>query len=84
VSKHLSLIILVSVSLLACQGCKWRDDFRQREQPQYFEATIKPTLNQDSLDYIGNDTNWQEQVEESTPMPDIDDLSPIPPVPDEP
>lgn len=78
------IILMATLLLLTLQGCKWRDDFRERQQPQYFEPTGRPTLNHDSIDYVGDDTHLEEDVEKSTPLPSIDRLSPIPEVPEYP
>lgn len=78
------IIILTTLALLGIQGCKWNDDFRAREQPtylqqpQYLEPPPRPTLNRESEDYRGDDTNKTEEDEKNTHMPEID--TPIPPI----
>lgn len=74
------------------QGCKWRDDFRGREQPQPLEQTPVPTLNADSDEYVGDriakeyadDITRERQEDAPTSLPDIDGLSRIPEVPEYP
>ncbi len=84
--RHL-LILLATFSVLSAQGCKWNDDFRSREQPtylqqpQYVKLPPRPTLNKESKDYVGDDTNKTEEDERNTHMPAIDDKYEIPPVP---
>lgn len=76
--------IIGSAILLVCLGgCKWRDDFRDRAQPQMLEQPERPTLNVDSTDYTGNPIKEEERVQRA-PLPAIDDLSVIPEVPDYP
>ncbi len=77
----ITLLISVSAISLAVQGCMWRDDFRDRIQPQYFDQPIRPTLNKESLDYIGDDTNKTTHDEQVTPMPEIDGRAKIPALP---
>lgn len=73
-----SMILLVSVG-----GCKWRDDFRDREQPQMLVQPERATLNMDSTDYTTNPI-WEEEVIQQAPLPAIDNLSIIPEVPEYP
>ncbi len=83
--KHNILIVsLFVMGGLAIQGCRWRDDFRDAQQPQYLEQLPAPTLNVDSKDYEGDDTHVLEDIERYTPLPDIDGLSRIPEVPEYP
>ncbi len=78
-----NVIMLTALAIIGIQGCKWNDDFRAREQPgylqqpQYLEPPPRPTLNVESEDYKGNDTD-QTAEEEREPIPSIDGLSPIP------
>lgn len=82
VSLFRIIIAVILVSLIT--GCKWRDDFRERQQPQYLEQSDRPTLNRDSLDYKGDDTHKAQEDEKATALPSIDGLSPIPEVPEYP
>ncbi|MBS0287655.1 MAG: hypothetical protein JSR17_10185 [Proteobacteria bacterium] len=82
--KKENIIMLAALGLIVIQGCKWNDDFRAREQPgylqqpQYLEPPPRPTLNVESEDYQGDDTDQTVKEERDTKMPAIDDLSPIP------
>jgi hypothetical protein len=80
----LSTFFFWGVLLLTAQGCKWQDDFRARDQTQYLPQPVRPTLNPDSIDYEGDDTNKTEDDEKATALPDIDGLSTIPEVPEHP
>lgn len=84
VRRQLRILIVTSLILGPVQGCKWHDDFRDRQQPQILENNPRPTLNPDSKDYLGDDTHIMEDIDKNTPMPDIDALSPIPEVPEYP
>lgn len=77
-------LILLGFFVLVGQGCKWVDDFRERQQPQYLERVTRPTLNPYSVDYKGDDTHCEEDEAMSTSLPEIDELSPIPDVPEHP
>lgn len=77
-------VIIIILMLIAITGCRWVDDFRAREQPQYLEQTSRPTLNRESEDYKGNDTNKTEEIEKKTKLPSIDSLSDIPELPEYP
>lgn len=75
------LIILTAVFLA---GCLWRDDFRDRMQPQPLEQPLRGTLNPESLDYAG-DPIWEQDCEEKMiQLPDIDCLTNIPEPPEYP
>lgn len=77
-------LVIRSLILLVCvQGCKWRDDFRDRAQPQMLEQSERATLNIDSTDYMTNPTCEEKEIQQ-TPLPDIDNLSIIPEVPEHP
>ena len=78
------MIFTLVLLVVALPGCKWRDDFRDRRQPQYFEQEPKPTLNPDSVDYEGNDIDTVEQEEKAMKLPAIDGRSKIPEVPEYP
>lgn len=78
------MMTLLGLVVLGTQGCKWVDDFRERQQPQYLERVTRPTLNPDSVDYKGDDTHCEEDNEALTPVPEIDEISPIPEVPNHP
>lgn len=81
----LNVKLVACIILLICLGgCKWRDDFRDRSQPQLLEPAPRPTLNPDSTDYNGNPIEEEERVEKETSLPAIDNLSTIPEVPDHP
>lgn len=71
------------ILLIGISGCKWRDDFRDRAQPQMLEQPERPTLNVDSTDYTTNPIKEEEKVQRA-PLPYIDDLSIIPEVPEYP
>lgn len=71
------LVILISMT---AQGCRWHDDFRDRRQPEMVEQPLRPTLNRESVDYVVDDTNQDKDIEDETPLPSIDAVSPIPPV----
>ncbi|MBI2790856.1 MAG: hypothetical protein HYX61_02760 [Gammaproteobacteria bacterium] len=81
-----NIIMLTALAVIAIQGCRWNDDFRQRAQPTYLRQPSQyleplphsPTLNVESDDYEGNDTNKTRNIERNTQMPAIDDRSPIP------
>lgn len=79
--------LLVIGLLFSLLGCKWRDDFRERVQPQYAELPAKPTLNPDSDQYVGDKEAHRIQGEYNPsehPVPEIDDRSDIPPLPEHP
>lgn len=78
------ITILTTLILAVVAGCKWQDDFRDRQQPQILEQPRRPTLNVDSVDYEGNDLNEQTEEENNTPLPSIDGLNEIPEVPEYP
>jgi len=69
----LSTLILVSIA-----GCKWQDDFRNRQQPQILEQPRRPTLNVDSVDYEGDPLTEQTFDENNSNLPSIDGLNEIP------
>lgn len=81
--NHQAAVVIGSTILLICmQGCKWRDDFRDRAQPQILEQPERATLNIDSTDYTTKPI-CAEDIQK-TPLPDIDNLSIIPEVPEYP
>jgi hypothetical protein len=80
-------IVTGSFILLLAVGCKWRDDFRDRD-PLVLESTPveqpeRATLNIDSRDYTTNPIEEEAEAQEA-PMPSIDCLVPIPEVPEYP
>lgn len=78
VGRSKRLIMLTISFLLVMTACKWRDDFRDRQQPNYMEPqTSRPTLNRDSIDYQEEDSDSQEKAD----LPAIDELSQIPELP---
>jgi hypothetical protein len=88
--EHMMMMFATLLALTGIQGCKWQDDFRTREQPaylqqpQYVRPVPKPTLNVDSRDYQGDDTNKTANELKRTKLPAIDGRSPIPALPDHP
>jgi hypothetical protein len=79
------IIMLTALAMIVIQGCRWNDDFRQREQPTYLQQPQyleplphSPTLNVESDDYEGDDTNETRWIQRNTPLPAIDERSPIP------
>ena len=82
--RRLFIIALGILSFLYLEGCKWRDDFRDRAQPQLLEQGPRPTLNPDSIDYTGNPIKEEARIEKETELPCIDGLSDIPEVPEYP
>lgn len=82
ISKLIPLSVIFTLTLSA--GCLWRDDFRDRLQPQPLEPGPRPTLNPESLDYAG-DPILEQIIEEKTMLlPAIDGLSTIPELPEYP
>jgi len=82
-------LILLAAFLLGAQGCKWQDDFRSMQQPQYFEQGPRPTLNPDSIDYQGEENTSekgtsQDKSDQAVSLPAIDNRSTIPEVPEYP
>ena len=78
---------MLMIMLFALFGCKWRDDFRTRQQPIYGELPPKPTLNEDSEQYVGDKVAHEiegKPAESSVVIPEIDDRKPIPEVPEQP
>jgi hypothetical protein len=65
-------------------GCLWRDDFRDRLQPQPLEQPLRPTLNPESLDYVGDPIMEEICEDRMMQLPAIDSLSTIPELPDYP
>jgi len=80
------IIIMLSTLLLpTIAGCKWQDDFRDRQQPQILEQPRRPTLNVDSVDYVGDPLNEDEEEDiENTCLPNIDGLHAIPEIQESP
>lgn len=81
-------ITLIAIAFsFPLSACKWRDDFRDRVQPQYSEVQAKPTLNRDSSQYVGDKTARQlrnEPVNPDSELPEIDERHQIPELPDQP
>ena len=71
-----------SVTILSLAGCNWRDDFRERAQPQMLGQTPKPTFNPDSRYYVGDAIAFPQDPAELVDMSNVDGLSEIPPLPD--
>jgi len=76
--KQKILFCTLILSLVTTLGCRWRDDFRDRQQPQLLEQPLRPTLNPDSKDYAGDDTNVEHDMTVGVPLPEIDKLTTIP------
>jgi hypothetical protein len=79
---------VVLISVLGCltfslAGCKWRDDFRSRLQPQYQERDVKPTFNEDSDDFVGEEYITGRSKDDPE-LESIDELSDIPELPERP
>jgi hypothetical protein len=83
VSKGI-MVAFCMLSLVCLSGCLWRDDFRDRAQPQLLVQDPRPTLNPDSIDYRGDPLHQDPEIERCTELPDIDGLSEIPEVPEYP
>ncbi len=89
-------IWVILLTLFVVSGCRWRDDFRERQQPQYLELPPEPTLNVDSPEYVGVHRKTAAEKEAALkdpeadpttaemPLPGIDNLSKIPALPDHP
>lgn len=82
-SKIFTLITLVCM-VMGLSACKWRDDFRSRIQPQYQEQEPKPTFNEDSDDYVGDEIAKGARPDDEPELDEIDELSDIPELPDRP
>jgi len=84
--KKIIFVSIMTSSLLSLVSCKWRDDFRDGQQPQMLEKEHRPTFNADSDDYVGDAVAGRGKYKnnDDVPVPDIDDLSEIPAVPDHP
>jgi hypothetical protein len=92
--KYTIWVILLTSFVVS--GCRWRDDFRERQQPQYLELQPEPTLNVDSPEYVGvhrktaaeREAALKDQEADSTAerrsLPSIDNLSKIPALPEHP
>lgn len=79
------IIMLSTLVLVTLAGCKWQDDFRDRQQPQILEQPRRPTLNVDSVDYVGDPLNEDEDEEmDNTRLPSIDGLNAIPEIQESP
>lgn len=78
------IIMLSTLFLASLAGCKWQDDFRDRQQPQILEQPRRPTLNVDSVDYEGDPLTEETEEENNTCLPAIDGLNEIPEVPEYP
>ena len=79
--KKRIFILFATFALLGNEGCRWNDDFRV---PKHLELQPRATLNPDSIDYVEDDTNVEAVVDNTTPLPDVDALSKIPPLPEHP
>jgi hypothetical protein len=79
-------ILIYLMLVVFASGCKWNDDFRQRQQPQYKVATAEPTFNKDSDYYVGDSvarpTEYESNQSNKVYLPDIDELEPIPEIQD--
>jgi hypothetical protein len=78
------IILTVAILVMGTAGCRWRDDFRDRQQPQMLELPIRATLNPDSRDYVGDDTKDAQEAGRRTRLRNIDELSEIPESPEHP
>jgi hypothetical protein len=79
------IIMLLTLVLATLTGCKWQDDFRDRQQPQILEQPRRPTLNVDSVDYVGDPLNDDEEEELGNAcLPSIDGLHAIPEIQESP
>ena len=79
--------LLILFSLLPLSACKWNDDFRTRQQPQYGELPATPTLNEDSKQYVGDKVAREvsgEPTKTDIAIPELDQRSPIPELPEHP
>ncbi|MGE3320461.1 MAG: hypothetical protein AB7I18_14320 [Candidatus Berkiella sp.] len=72
------IIMLPTLIMVSLSGCKWQDDFRNRQQPQILEQPRRPTLNIDSVDYEGDPLTEQTFDENNSCLPSIDGLNEIP------
>lgn len=72
------IIMLSTLIFVSIAGCKWQDDFRNRQQPQILEQPRRPTLNVDSVDYEGDPLTEQTFDENNSNLPSIDGLNEIP------
>lgn len=77
------MVAACMLSLCCLSGCLWRDDFRERAQPQLLEQGPRPTLNPDSVDYTGDPIHQDPDIP-CPDLPNIDGLSEIPEVPEYP
>lgn len=79
--------LLILFTLLPLAACKWNDDFRTRQQPQYVELPAKPTLNEDSDQYVGDKVAKEvsgEPTATDISIPELDQRSTIPELPEHP
>lgn len=80
--------LLILFTLLPLSACKWNDDFRGRQRPQYVELPAKPTLNADSEQYVGDkvakEVSGKPATSTAVPIPELDQRSPIPELPEHP
>lgn len=79
------IFVLCSILFFAV-SCKWNDDFRQRQQPQYNDPQPEATFNEDSKYYVGDSVakDGQESPDsQKVFLPNIDDREPIPEIQDE-
>lgn len=81
--KSFRLLTLVALLALTVIGCKWQDDFRSRVHPQHENPAPRPTFNEDSEEYVG-DEMAKGRKPSGPELKAIDDLSTIPELPDEP
>ena len=80
--SFIRMFVISILPTLLLVGCSWRDDFRQRVQPQALGEKPKPTFNQDSLYYVGDEVAYPEDPAELVDMDQVDGLSEIPPLPE--
>ena len=79
---RLNLFILILSTCVLVGGCKWKDDFRGRLQPQQQLLEPKPTFNEDSSQYVGDEL--AKGIKTEVPLESIDELSEIPELPEHP
>lgn len=73
--------MIVSLLAVFLASCRWNDDFRQRQQPQYAKERPEPTFNRDSDYYVGDRVAIEGKAEQETEkvyLPKIDEREPIP------
>jgi len=82
--KRIIIGVLTLINCFSLAGCRWADDFRDRQQPQPLEQPLRPTLNPESIDYAGNPLKEEAEEEKDAKLPAIDAVSKIPEVPEYP